>query len=183
MDISHYSPLIRALLSEDRLAPLGPGSPQEEQRGPLQRLTSANLFAPGAVRQPEFASACLAGLWLYFDFLDEAHNLSQALDTVEGSWWHGIMHRREPDYANAAYWFRRVGRHPLFGPLGAAAAELATTLDPQVAIPSPWDPFWLIDYCEACARQPGPSEKLARLIQQREWQLLFDYCYRNALGR
>ena len=46
------------------------------------------------------ASACLAGLWLYHDYLDESHAVSQSIHTPAGSYWHGLMHRREPDFAN-----------------------------------------------------------------------------------
>ena len=44
------------------------------------------------------AACCLCGLWLLHDFLDESHSLSQEITTDTGSYWHGIMHRREPDY-------------------------------------------------------------------------------------
>ena len=55
------------------------------------------------------AAACLAGLWLHHNFLDESHTLSQDIDTTTGSYWHAIMHRREGDYGNAKYWLHRVG--------------------------------------------------------------------------
>src|SRR5438874_740571 len=79
-------------------------------------------FPPSAVRDQDMAAACLAGLWLYHDFLDEAHRISQELDTTTGSYWHGLVHRREPDFSNAKYWFRRVGDHAIFPALQAAAA-------------------------------------------------------------
>ena len=63
------------------------------------------------------ALACMAGLWLRHDFLDESHRISQDLENPSGSYWHGIMHRRELDFSNAKYWFRRVGMHRVFEPL------------------------------------------------------------------
>lgn len=132
------------------------------------------------------ADACLAGLWLAFDFLDESHALSQEIATATGSYWHGLMHRREPDFGNSAYWFRRVGRHPIFDALRAEAGVLA------VAAPagethflreqSGWEPFRFNDLCEACLAGKASCESLCRQIQRREWELLFDYSYRSAVG-
>src|SRR5213596_774549 len=124
-DPSRYSLMVAELLREPRLAPLGPGSPNLPIRNQLAGLQPEALFAPQPVRDPDMAAACLAALWLYHDFLDESHAISQELHTTTGSYWHGLMHRREPDYGNAKYWFHRVGRHPVFGPLALAARELA----------------------------------------------------------
>lgn len=182
MDIPTLSLAVRDLLSHERLCELGPGTPNEPMRPRLQTLTTEELFAHAPIRRPDFAAACMAGLWLYHDFLDESHELSQGLSSVEGSFWHGIMHRREPDYSNAAYWFRKVGRHPIYEALGPAAQELAEAATPGSAVPVPWDPFWFIDFCEDCVRKKRPADTLARLIQKREWELLFEYCYRKAIA-
>ena len=66
---------------------------------------SASQLFPGAF-SPE---AALSGLYLYFCAYDQSHSISQDISSVEGSFWHGIMHRQEPDPGNAGYWFRRVG--------------------------------------------------------------------------
>jgi hypothetical protein len=182
MDTSVFSPAIRELLSQDRLFDLGPGRPNEKMRDRLQGLTVEKLFAPETIRHQDLAQACRSALWLYHDFVDESHELSQAIASVEGSLWHGIMHRRELDYSNAAYWFRKAGQHPVFDTLGPAAQELAAASPVEVVIPSPWNPFWFIDFCEGCVVRKEPGEKLAVLIQKREWEMLFDYCYRQAIG-
>ncbi len=51
----------------------------------------------------------MAGLLLLFGCWEQAHQVSQEDDSKEGSYWHGIVHRLEPDNSNAAYWFNRVG--------------------------------------------------------------------------
>jgi hypothetical protein len=182
-----YAPAIAALLHEARLAPLGPGKPNPTARGPLESLTIETAFAPARVRDADMAACCLAGLWLYHDLLEEAHRLSQDVGTASGSYWHGIMHRREPDYGNSKYWFRRVGSHPTYVPLQQAAAELAATVkDPAAEVlkcQASWDPFAFVDLVEASAEGRTDCAALCRQIQQCEWQLLFDHCYREAIGR
>ena len=181
MDLSSFSSAVQDLLSEERLAELGPGTPNEKVRVKLTALTVEKLFDPMPVRRRSDAEACLAALWLYHDFQEESHEISQSVSTVEGSYWHGILHRREPDYGNAAYWFRQVGRHPIFESLVPAAEQIAHASDTKLAIPAPWDPFWFIDYCKESARKPDAGQQLAQLIQQREWELLFAYCYDRAV--
>jgi hypothetical protein len=182
MHTSTFSSTVRDLLSQERLFDLGPGSPNESAKDRLKELTVETLFAPERVRHQHFAQACLSGLWLYHDFLDESHALSQDIASAEGSFWHGIVHRREPDYSNAAYWFRRVGRHAVFHTLGSVTQEIAAASQVKIAIPSPWDPFWFIGFCEACHIRKEPGQDVARLIQKREWELLFEHCYRGAVG-
>jgi len=180
-----YGPRAAALLADERLNELGPGTPNRAVRAQLESLSVEELLAPHGVGDRDMARACLAGLWLYHDFLDESHAISQEIETATGSYWHGIVHRREPDFANAKYWFRRVGRHPIDPMLAAAACELVEAAPPNPATrflagQSDWDHFRFIDLCQAVAAGQNPSALLCRQIQQREWRLLFDYCYRLA---
>lgn len=180
-----YSPTIDRLLVPVRLNELGPGCPNKAARDQLAELSPESLCAPRAIRDRAAAAACLAGLWLYHDFLDESHALSQELATAEGSYWHGILHRREPDYGNAKYWFRRVGQHAIGRELVAAARRLAAedTLDDGsrfLAEQTTWDHFRFVDLCEAAAGGRSATAGLCRHIQQREWFLLFDHCWRQA---
>jgi hypothetical protein len=151
----------------ERLMPLAEGRCSSERAFSLLKAASAAAIFSGA-RAPE---AALAGLYLYFSCLDEAHTIAQGLSTAEGGFWHAIMHRQEPDAGNSAYWFRRVGAHPVFPALRDCAAELGLDFGPR------WDPFRFIDYCERARREPGsPAEELARKVQRAEWQLLFAHC-------
>lgn len=168
-DLAAYGPAVADLLREPRLPDLGPGRPIESAQPALARLTP-ELLCGGPPRRPKYARACLSGLWLLFDFLDESHRLSQELSDEAGAFWHGIMHRREGDFGNAKYWFRRVGPHPIFPKLAKAAGQ------------AKWDPFAFVDRCEACATSATANAEQTRAVQWEEWGLLFDYCFRQATG-
>jgi hypothetical protein len=130
----------------------------------------AGAFSPDGAR---------AGLWLLAGDWERAHEIAQDTPGAEGSYWHGIVHRQEPDAWNAGYWFRRVGRHPIYNELGRAAQRLARGQEVWAA-PDPWDPLAFIDLCERAQKRPGSeAERLALEIQREEWHLLFGWCARE----
>jgi hypothetical protein len=179
-DPAIYPSPVSELLAENRLMELGPGRPVEKHRRTLAKLVPADLFAEGTIRDEGMARATLSGLWLYHDFLDESHNISQEIHTPTGSYWHGIMHRREPDPGNAKYWFRRVGEHPAFPVLVEAATSVDRTR--EIAPEMVWDPMAFIDSCEAARNGRSAHEYLCRELQRLEWQILFSYSYWQAQG-
>jgi hypothetical protein len=174
-DPSAYPPAVAELLRQRPLSPLRPGSPVRAVKEKLHELDDAAFGGP--LRDRNMAAACRAGLWLAFDFMDESHEISQGLHTVEGSFWHGILHRREPDASNAAYWFHRVGSHAIFPQLAAEAKALGMSLSG-----GSWDPFAFIDACERHRDSGGDAETLLRKVQMREWELLFDWCCSRAVA-
>lgn len=171
-DPTAYGPVVASILSLDgageRLMPLAEGECSSAEA--LKRLESADpkrLFPHS--RAPE---AALTGLYLYFSCRDRAHEVAQSVDTTDGAFWHGIVHRQEPDPGNARYWFHRVGSHPIFAALGSAAGQIAAGLKLDT-----WDPIRFIEICERARREPSsPAARMAVEIQRVEWQLLFDYC-------
>src|SRR5580704_806309 len=64
-----------------------------------------DTWFPG-VRSP---GGAVAGLLLIAGCWSEAHDVASELDTPEGSYWHALIHRMEPDTWNSNYWFRSVG--------------------------------------------------------------------------
>lgn len=172
--MKYECPMIVTLLGVTHPIALGRGSPCESAGEILRRLDEQSLFAPSPVRNFEMARACLAGFWLRFDYLDESHRISQELHGPEGSFWHAIMHRREGDFGNSKYWWRRVGVHPVFEPLGEEAGRLGVFPSTE------WDPYRFVDMVEAA----GPEEtEVLQQLQDREWTLLFNHCRRRALGQ
>ena len=41
---------------------------------------------------------------------ESAHNVAQEINTVQGSWIHAYLHRKEGDIGNASYWYRRANQ-------------------------------------------------------------------------
>ena len=187
-DAQAYGPDVAALLEGAELPELGPGSPRTGERPLLQALDDSTVLGGRAVRDASMAACCRSGLWLLHDFLDDSHRISQSIGTASGSFWHGIMHRREPDYSNAKYWFRRVGTHPTFPTLREASQSLARVepnLDSRAAFlaeQTEWDPAAFVDLCRQVAAGGCGAESLARRVSLLEWQILFDYCWRHAAG-
>ncbi len=101
----------------------------------LRTLDAATLV-PRVTSRTE-ATALLAGVWLLNDRLDESHSLSQSIEGAgrgHGDYWHAIMHRREPDFGNAKYWFRQVGRHSVMSKLGVIAEGLRNEIADSTVI-------------------------------------------------
>ena len=164
--------------SGERLMPLAEGVCCSEQARDRMRATSVKELFPSA-RAP---LAAMSGLYLYFSCRVEAHQVAQSDESADGNYWHAIVHRQEPDAGNSSYWFRRVGKHPVFAGLRDAAQEIAHS-HPGAALKfsAAWDPLAFIQTCESARRRPGSElERAALEIQRAEWQLLFDSCARRS---
>jgi len=182
-----YPQPVSELLKIDVDYPLVPSQPVADGRDKLAGLSAADLFGECPIADRDMADCCLSGLWLRFDFLDESHTISQNVHTPTGSYWHGIMHRREPDWSNSKYWFRKVGEHEVFDDLLAAAGGIAEefNLDAEaksLAGSSSWDSLAFVDLCRSAHASGGELETFCRRVQMAEWELLFDFCYRRAIG-
>ncbi|MFO0816759.1 MAG: hypothetical protein U1A77_02380 [Pirellulales bacterium] len=176
------------------LNPLGPGHPDESLRPRLAALSPQNITRQvesdgRRVIDLDHLRCCLSGVWLLHNFLDESHSLSQDIHTASGSYWHGIMHRREPDFGNSKYWFRQAGDHPAYSEVGRAARAIAAAARDSLPAPAlaladddSWDPFRFVNLCSSTYGRGGVLESFCREVAWAEWQVLFDYCHRRAFG-
>jgi hypothetical protein len=177
-----YSPEVTGIfaLAEngERLMPLAEGACcSDEARHRISNAKAGDLFPSASAPR-----AALAGLYLYFSCREEAHEVAQSDSSAEGSYWHAIVHRQEPDAGNSSYWFHRVGEHAVFpGVLEAARTIGAAHADAGLKFSKAWDPLAFIVICENARRRPASGlERAALEIQRAEWQLLFDYCARRS---
>ena len=149
--------------------------------GPQQRASVESVGALGQAvgalgMSPTVATLARSAALLWHDHLDASHDVSQDLPSSDGSFLHGIMHRREQDYPNAKYWFRRAGDHPCYPALATqAAAYLGVTGNEALAkrlVPGgQWDPFAFVDAVES-AMQNGQLVDALQNIQRLEFESL-----------
>lgn len=116
------------------------------------------------------------GLLYALDDLDGCHAFFQDAKGDLGSYWHGMMHRREGDFDNARYWFRRAGALPVFGELHRAAANASPDMAKQLS----WDPYLFTGLCEQNRFGAEDEAKELTRLQRAEFDVLFDYSWRHA---
>jgi hypothetical protein len=163
---------------------LGPG-PRPNVSG-IKILTEklAGLFTQNDIPAHQ-ADLTRALIFLWHDHLDEAHTISQAIESLDGSFIHGIVHRREPDYSNAAYWFRHVGNHPAFPEIAIRVSKvLEANGNPawagKLLARRSWDALAFITLCESTAGKSSddPQVTLLREIQAVETEVLLEHFLR-----
>jgi hypothetical protein len=178
-----YPTNITKLIQARGIMPLDSG---EADTSVIEHLDGAfleRLFGKEIIVNKTAARLCVAGLWLLYDHLEECHNIAQSIETPDGSYWHAVMHRREGDFSNSKYWYRRLGEHEIFAELVKQSGEI-TEQNKQlqtVVEDGKWNPFAFVDLCEK-ASQRGTNIETCRELQQLEWRLLFDHCYRKAVS-
>ena len=152
----------------------------------IHSLSNQDLCG-GPISDHDMAQSVRAGFFLIAGAFEEAHSIVQELETLEAYYWHGIIHRREPDWSNAKYWFRRLGHHLVFDDLTKLVRDQSSQSQQsgQVLFPSgKWDAFKFVDFCQSSESEEN-SETLDNLIffQQYELEMLLKHCLREALHK
>ncbi|MCC6232656.1 MAG: hypothetical protein IT580_08425 [Verrucomicrobiales bacterium] len=167
--------LLGNLLGAGEPAGLGPAvragvlSPADAEQAAAAACASVGVDGPRA--------DCVHALVLLWnDHLDRAHGLVQDLSGADAAWVHGIMHRREPDFSNAQYWFHRVGRHAAFAALATgarAALGVEHSLNAVLVPDGRWDPMAFIREVERATRaRDAATESVLRTLQRAEFMAL-----------
>lgn len=166
-------------MQTDELPSLGPQK-RLSRKSILDLEKAFNVFFRSNKLPKQNQDLVRALVLLWNDHLDESHRIAQDIETPDGAFVHAIMHRREPDYGNAKYWFHRVGAHPTFPTIAERAVE-STKTDAEKNVltkivgnlESPeWDPCAFVDAC-ARARSTSPlDQSFLQRVQEIEFQVL-----------
>ena len=192
---STIADIVQKLETRYPLPPLAPSVEWDsELTDQIQDLSLETLFDGQSVKDSTMGYGVQSGLLLWNDALDASHTISQEIESKTGSYWHGIMHRREPDYSNAKYWFRRVGMHPTFPALreqalvllqsGSIESDSLADYAEAVEKTEDWDAFRFVDWCQAAdgdRSTPEAVKTFLQTVQVEEIKLLLNYSYQQAL--
>ena len=164
---------------------LGPG-PRQNRLNVNDLRTRLTPFRGTGNGECNQGSLLEAAALLYHDHHDLAHDLVQDLACQEGVLIHAILHRREPDYWNAKYWFRRVTDHPIYRSLTLRlrAIEPCPASEqwmPELLLADSFDPIGMVDACEKVegTEEGLPAVAFLRDVQQLEFECLVQHLLAN----
>jgi hypothetical protein len=176
--MQRYSDFVdRVFLAEGLFRKLIPSDVTDREVWRRVRDADDAAIVNGAAIENPKAFPLIRGALLYaMDDLPGCHRYFQDEPGDLASYWHGMMHRREGDFDNARYWFRRAGSLPFFDKLQSEASAFSADVAKQLS----WDPYLFTGMCEQNRfGAEDESDELPRL-QATEFEVAFDYTWRQA---
>lgn len=178
--MARFAPFIdKLLLRNDVLQVLQPKEPlfwklSDEFRG----LSDSDLAAGREILNSEQFALVRGGVLYALDEIDAAHRIFQDVGSSEGSYWHGMMHRREGDFDNARYWFRRAGRLANFAEMHESARLASSNMGKQET----WDPYLFTGLCEQARFGAEELVPECRHLQRAEFDGMFQRAWNKAVA-
>tara|TARA_B100000686_G_scaffold298531_1_gene331630 strand:- start:484 stop:1008 length:525 start_codon:yes stop_codon:yes gene_type:complete len=166
-------PAIQVLFDTPSLPGLGP-----ERRDEALSLNACHRQIEQALKSldatPQANQLLSSAALLWHDHLDPSHTISQDIHDADGSLLHGIMHRREPDYPNAKYWFNRTGPHSVFEGLPERCQSFLTETSLRGLAEGNWDAIEMVDAVSRTSKnttdytllQRVQAEEITALLEQ-----------------
>jgi hypothetical protein len=159
---------------EPQLAPAMPALVHPTPCAPLLPQVDSWLKIIGTAEDNETYKIVRAALLILADDLVSAHGIVQNIDTPYAAAWHAVIHRREADFWNSNYWWRRAQGIrwaglaeqlvPLLKPHGSSLQDLCAPT---------YSPAAFTDAVERHHRDPALAPTLAE-IQRLEWKSLLE---------
>lgn len=172
---SSLSMVLERLESRTPLPPLLPKETWDSELSKQIEQATDQLITDKEEPSALAVKATRSGLLLWNDDLHTSHNYSQEISEPLGSYWHGIMHRREGDYGNSKYWFRKAGaEHPVYDSLFQQGCEIW----PELKSWGTWKPDRFVDEIErvvSAGNESSERGEALKKIQVLEMALLLRY--------
>ena len=150
--------------------------------GPERRAEARGLAEIKGDLGAALAATGLAGLTadkvrsaalLWHDHLDASHEVSQDLRDSDGSFLHGLMHRREPDEPSEKDWLNRTGAHSNAPEVAKRAGKVLAGSSLKRLADGGWDTFAMVD-AVAEAREGSEDYRLLQEVQRVELEVLLE---------
>jgi hypothetical protein len=167
------------LIDTSELASLGPETRQSRKSiAELDKLLAKQFSASKLDANKRNLIRAVALLW--HDHLEEAHEIAQHDSGPDGSLIHAIMHRREPDFGNAKYWYHRTGRHAVYPEFARRATALPQSEQERDLVlrftpKDDWDPFAFVDAVQRSRIDAPETGPFLQRAQKMEFEALLDY--------
>lgn len=195
MDLSQLPPEIAALLfvgGAERADLQWQSRQRKIAKNKLDASDDNQLFGNKPLLDESMAAAVRSLLYMWNGYPAEAMMLAEAAPDRERHYLIGFQERQLGNAARAKEMFQRVQTHPIHESLVAYAMEtVALTEDPLLLrlkqfleTYASWEAHLFTDVMEQTLSGKAMSEAVhaACLIQCREFELLFDFCYGKTVG-